>query len=124
MRNIGGEVWLRHPLRGKVFGSNPADSKNPTMLRVGVVQARCDPQVILMAWMPLVCGNLPNGKPTSHGGSSHYPKKNHSIVFVSLLLTRINKTKNLEPTLKTNSIMILRDEREKQLILLVDVKNE
>ena len=26
-RNFGGEVWLRHPLRGKVVGSNPMDSK-------------------------------------------------------------------------------------------------
>ena len=33
-----------------------------------------------------VCGNLPNGKPTSHGGSSHYPKKKHSIVLISLFL--------------------------------------
>jgi hypothetical protein len=33
----------------KVTSSKPAGTKNPAMLRVGVAQARCDPQVILMA---------------------------------------------------------------------------
>jgi hypothetical protein len=33
----------------KVTGSKPAGKKNPTMLRVGVAQARCDPRVILTA---------------------------------------------------------------------------
>jgi hypothetical protein len=33
----------------KVTGSKPAGTKNPSMLRVGVVQARCDPRVILTA---------------------------------------------------------------------------
>jgi hypothetical protein len=33
----------------KVTGSKPAGTKNPAMLRVGVAQAGCDPQVILMA---------------------------------------------------------------------------
>jgi hypothetical protein len=32
----------------KVTGSKPAGTKNPTMLRVGVAQAGCDPWVILM----------------------------------------------------------------------------
>jgi hypothetical protein len=30
----------------KVTGSKPAGTKNPTMLRVGVAQAGCDPRVI------------------------------------------------------------------------------
>jgi hypothetical protein len=33
----------------KVTGSKPAGTKNPAMLRVGVAQAGCDPQVILTA---------------------------------------------------------------------------
>jgi hypothetical protein len=33
----------------KVTGSKPAGTKNPTMLRVGVAQAGCDPRVILTA---------------------------------------------------------------------------
>ena len=34
------------PLRDvKVTGSKPAGTKNPTMLRVGVAQAGCDPRV-------------------------------------------------------------------------------
>ena len=33
----------------KVIGSKPTGTKNPSMLRVGVAQAGCDPQVILMA---------------------------------------------------------------------------
>jgi hypothetical protein len=33
----------------KVIGSKPAGTKNPTMLRVGVAQAGCDPRVILTA---------------------------------------------------------------------------
>jgi hypothetical protein len=33
----------------KVTGSKPARTKNPSMLRVGVDQVGCDPQVILMA---------------------------------------------------------------------------
>jgi hypothetical protein len=33
----------------KVTGSKPVGTKNPTMLRVGVAQAGCDPRVILMA---------------------------------------------------------------------------
>ena len=38
------------PLRDvKVTSSKPAGTKNPTMLRVGVAQAGCDPRVILMA---------------------------------------------------------------------------
>ena len=38
------------PLRDvKVIGSKPGGTKNPTMLRVGVAQAGCDPQVILTA---------------------------------------------------------------------------
>ena len=61
-RTLGGGVWLTHPLSGKVVGSNPADTKNPTMLRAGVVQAECDPWVILTGTMPLVRGNLANGK--------------------------------------------------------------
>jgi hypothetical protein len=40
----------------KVVGSKPAGTKNPTMLRVGVAQAGCDPRVILTAYMPLICG--------------------------------------------------------------------
>ena len=36
-RTVGGRVWLRHPLSGKVVGSNPMDTKNATMLRVGAV---------------------------------------------------------------------------------------
>jgi hypothetical protein len=31
----------------KVTGSKPAGTKNPSMLRVGVAQAGCNPQVIL-----------------------------------------------------------------------------
>ena len=48
-RTLGGRVWLRHPVSRKVVGSNPADTKNPTMLKAGAVQARCDPRVILTA---------------------------------------------------------------------------
>jgi hypothetical protein len=33
----------------KVTGSKPMGTKNPTMLRVGVAQAGCDPRVILTA---------------------------------------------------------------------------
>jgi hypothetical protein len=33
----------------KVTGSKPAGTKNPSMLRVGVAQAGCDPRVILTA---------------------------------------------------------------------------
>ena len=33
----------------KVTSSKPVGTKTPTMLRVGVAQARCDPQVILTA---------------------------------------------------------------------------
>jgi hypothetical protein len=31
----------------KVIGSKPTGTKNPSMLRVGVAQAGCDPWVIL-----------------------------------------------------------------------------
>jgi len=38
------------PLRDvKVTGLKPAGTKNPTMLRVGVAQAGCNPRVILTA---------------------------------------------------------------------------
>ena len=38
------------PLRDvKVTGLKLAGTKNPSMLRVGVAQVGCDPQVILMA---------------------------------------------------------------------------
>jgi hypothetical protein len=33
----------------KVIGSNPAGTKNPAMLRVGVAQAGCNSRVILTA---------------------------------------------------------------------------
>jgi hypothetical protein len=33
----------------KVIGLKPAVTKNPAILRVGVAQAGCDPQVILTA---------------------------------------------------------------------------
>ena len=33
----------------KVAGSKPVGTKDSSMLRVGVAQAGCDPQVILMA---------------------------------------------------------------------------
>jgi hypothetical protein len=31
----------------KITGSKPTGTKNPPMLRVGVAQTRCDPEVIL-----------------------------------------------------------------------------
>jgi len=49
-RGVGQSVTecVVKPLRDvKVIGSKPAGTKNPTMLRVGVAQAGCDPQVIL-----------------------------------------------------------------------------
>jgi len=48
-RTVGGGVWIRCPPSRKVIGSNPTDTKIPTMLRVGAVQAGCDPRVILTA---------------------------------------------------------------------------
>jgi hypothetical protein len=33
----------------KVIGSKPVGTNNPAMLRVGVAQVGCDPQVILTA---------------------------------------------------------------------------
>ena len=74
-RIVGCGVWLIHPLSGNFVGSNPADTKNPTMLRVGAVQAGCDPRVILTAQMPLVRGYLANGNPASQGGSTTLPTK-------------------------------------------------
>jgi hypothetical protein len=51
-RGVGQSVTecVVKPLRDvKVTGSKPAGTKNPTMLRVGVAQAGCDPRVILTA---------------------------------------------------------------------------
>jgi hypothetical protein len=51
-RGVGQSVMecVVKPLRDvKVTGSKPAGTKNPTMLRVGVAQAGCDPRVILTA---------------------------------------------------------------------------
>jgi hypothetical protein len=50
-KNVGQSVMecAVKPLDVKVIGSKPARTKNPTMLRVGVAQARCDPRVILTA---------------------------------------------------------------------------
>jgi hypothetical protein len=45
----------------KVTGSKPVGTKNPSMLRVGVAQAGCDPRVILMAYMPLIHDLLATG---------------------------------------------------------------
>ena len=51
-RGVGQSVTecVVKPLRVvKVIGSKLAGTKNPTMLRVGVAQAGCDPRVILTA---------------------------------------------------------------------------
>jgi hypothetical protein len=51
-RGVGQSVTecVVKPLRDvKVTGSKLAGTKNPTMLRVGVAQAGCDPRVILTA---------------------------------------------------------------------------
>jgi hypothetical protein len=51
-RGVGQSVTecVVKPLRDvKVTGLKPAGTKNPTMLRVGVAQAGCDPRVILTA---------------------------------------------------------------------------
>jgi hypothetical protein len=51
-RGVGKSVTecVVKPLRDvKVTGSKPAGTKNPTMLRIGVAQAGCDPWVILTA---------------------------------------------------------------------------
>jgi hypothetical protein len=45
----------------KVTNSKPAGTKNPSMLRVGVAQVRCDPQVTLMTYIPLSRGFLATG---------------------------------------------------------------
>ena len=45
------------------------------MLRVGAVQAGCDPRVILTSQMPLLHGSLSNGNPSSQGGSTTLPTK-------------------------------------------------
>jgi hypothetical protein len=50
------------PLRDvKVTGLKLAGTKNPSMLRVGVAHSRCNPRVILTAYMPLSCGLLATG---------------------------------------------------------------
>ena len=50
------------PLRDvKVTGLKLAGTKNPSMLRVGVAHSRCNPQVILTAYMPLSCSLLATG---------------------------------------------------------------
>jgi hypothetical protein len=43
------ECVVKALLDVKVTGLKPVGTKNPSMLRVGVAQAGCDPWVILMA---------------------------------------------------------------------------
>jgi hypothetical protein len=48
-RTVGDGVVVKALRDVKVTGSKPAGTKNPSMLRVGVAQAGCDPWVILTA---------------------------------------------------------------------------
>jgi len=60
-RTVGDRVFVKALCDLKVIGSKLVGTKNPSMLRVGMAQAGCDPWVILTAKMPLSRGFLATG---------------------------------------------------------------